>query len=153
LHVRASAGITKWNSGDEYSIKATADQTGGALGFVVATVPPGSGPTAHAHANEDEAFYLINGELEFLNGDQTFVAGAGDFVFIPRNTRHRFKNISSAATEMLFLFTPGGQENFFVETGDDARPGENPEPWGPERYGRVAELIEQFGNVMLPEDE
>lgn len=153
LHVPASGGITKWVADAEYSLKVTSDQTNGALGFVHGVVPPSAGPAAHAHINEDEAFYLLNGELEFLNGDQIFLAGPGDFVFIPRNTRHRFKNISNTDTEMLFLFTPGGQEKFFLETGDDARVSEDPETWGPQRYARVAELIERFGNVLLPEDE
>ncbi|WP_407676868.1 cupin domain-containing protein [Phytohabitans aurantiacus] len=43
------------------------------------------------HPNEDETFYLLAGELEFLNGDQTFTAVAGDLVHIPRGTRHRFR--------------------------------------------------------------
>lgn len=152
VYVRKSEGIAKWNSGDEYTIKVTADQTGGSLGFVVGSIPPGGGPAAHAHSQEDEAFYLLSGELEFLNGDQIFTAEAGDFVFIPRGNRHRFKNIGTETCEMLFLFTPGGQEKFFLETGDDVIPGETPPEWRPERYAQVADLIGKYGNTMLPED-
>ncbi|MGH1553555.1 cupin domain-containing protein [Streptomyces sp. L7] len=36
------------------------------------------------HKIADESFYVVSGSLEFLNGDRTFVAGAGDFVFVPR---------------------------------------------------------------------
>jgi quercetin dioxygenase-like cupin family protein len=153
LHVRASEGITRWDAGNEYTIKITAAQTAGALGFVVGLVPPGGGPAAHAHSNEDETFYLVSGELEFLNGNQIFTAGPGDLVFIPRGTRHRFKNNSPDPAQLIFMFTPGGQEGFFVEAGDEAHPGEQPEPWGPERYAQAAELIGKYGNVLLPEDE
>ncbi|MFF2328611.1 MULTISPECIES: cupin domain-containing protein [unclassified Streptomyces] len=152
VYVRKAEGTVKWNAGDEYTIKVTAGQTGGSLGFVTGTIPPGGGPEAHAHAKEDEAFYLLSGELEFLNGDQVFTADAGDFVFIPRGNRHRFKNTGATSAELLFLFTPGGQEGFFLETGDDVVPGKTPEPWSPERYTRVGELIELYGNTLLPED-
>jgi quercetin dioxygenase-like cupin family protein len=62
------------------------------LGLVEATVPPGGGPVAHAHTRTDEAFYVLSGELEILDGSYTFVAHAGDFVFIPRGIGHRVKN-------------------------------------------------------------
>jgi mannose-6-phosphate isomerase-like protein (cupin superfamily) len=46
-------------------------------------VPPGGGSVAHVHTRTDEAFYVLSGELEILNGSRTFVIGAGDFVFMP----------------------------------------------------------------------
>ena len=55
----------------------TAESTNGALGFTVCWVPPGNGPVAHVHKSADESFCLISGSMEFLNGDQTFVANAG----------------------------------------------------------------------------
>jgi quercetin dioxygenase-like cupin family protein len=74
MHVPTDQGITKWVSGDVYTVKATAGNTGGALGFIEATVPPGRGSSPHAHSSETEAFYLLSGELEFLDGDQRFTA-------------------------------------------------------------------------------
>jgi oxalate decarboxylase/phosphoglucose isomerase-like protein (cupin superfamily) len=70
----------------------------------------------------DEAFFLLDGELEFLGGDKTFTASTGDFVFVPRGIRHRFRNTTSAGVKMAFLFTPGGQEEFFLRYGDDPCP-------------------------------
>ncbi|MFG2371195.1 cupin domain-containing protein [Streptomyces sp. NPDC048504] len=32
-------------------------------------MPPGGGPAPHVHAHTDETFYLVSGELEFLDGD------------------------------------------------------------------------------------
>jgi hypothetical protein len=66
-------------SGDTDTIKASGESTNGSLGLVEATVPPGGGPVAHAHNRTDEAFYVLSGELEILDGARTFVAGAGDF--------------------------------------------------------------------------
>ena len=77
-------GPTTWFSGDTYTIKASGESTDGALGLVEAAVPPGGRPVAHAHTRTNEAFYVLSGELEILDGTRTFIAGAGDFVFIPR---------------------------------------------------------------------
>jgi quercetin dioxygenase-like cupin family protein len=152
LHVPAGEGLTKWVSGDEYTMKATKARTAGSLAFIEAIVPPGGGPIAHAHSAEDEAYYLLDGELEFLDGDRTFIAGPGDFVFIPRRRRHRFKNITGQTSKTLFLFTPAGPEDLFVEGGDDPRPGEQPVPWDMERVAQVAHLVERTGLTVVPED-
>jgi mannose-6-phosphate isomerase-like protein (cupin superfamily) len=151
LYVPAGEGLTKWVSGDEYTMKATKTHTAGSLSFIEALVPPGSGPIAHAHAAEDEAFYILDGELEFLDGNRTFIGGPGDFVFIPRAHRHRFKNITSQPTKTLFLYTPAGPEDLFVEGGDDPRPGEQPKPWDMERVAQIADLVERTGLTVLPE--
>lgn len=87
LHVPAEKGVVKWMSGDVYETMATADSTNGALGFTVCWVPPGGGPIAHVHKSADESFYLISGSLEFLNGDQTFMANLAGRRGRPRTRR------------------------------------------------------------------
>jgi quercetin dioxygenase-like cupin family protein len=151
LHVPAGEGLVKWVSGDEYTMKVTKAHTANSLAFIEAVVPPGGGPIAHAHACEDEAFYILDGELEFLDGDRTFTGGTGDFVFIPRRRRHRFKNITSQPVRTVFLFTPAGPEDLFVEGGDDPRPGEQPVVWDMERVAQAAHIVERTGLAILPE--
>jgi len=153
-HVPAGKGVVKWMSGDVYETMATAGSTGGALGVTVCWVPPGNGPVAHVHKSADESFYLISGSLEFLNGDQTFVADAGDFVFVPRGTRHRFRNITDEQAHMVSFFTPGGGEGLWLEAGDDPVPGEKPEFWPPERGTALAPLLgrEDIDLEILPEE-
>ncbi|MFF1683082.1 cupin domain-containing protein [Streptomyces sp. NPDC058256] len=145
LHVPAGEGLTEWVSGDIYEIKATAEATNGALSFIDARIPPGNGPVAHVHSSRDELFYIISGELELLNGYQTFIAEAGAPVFVPRGTRHRFRNVSDEETHMVFLFTPGGVETMFVETCDDPVPGEQPQFWSAERFMSVASMEMVYG--------
>lgn len=152
LHIPAGEGLTKWVSGDEYTMKAVKATTAGSLAFVEAIVPPGSGPIAHSHASEDEAFYILDGELEFLYDDRVFNGGAGDFVFIPRQHRHRFKNVTSQPVKTLFVITPAGPEDLFLEGGDDPRPGERPQVWNMERVAQIAHLVERTGMTVLPED-
>src|ERR1700689_4639122 len=77
LHIPAGGGVTTWFNGDILATKLTADQTGGALGLIEATCPPGGGPIPHVHQEHDETFYMISGELEFLQGERVLTAGGG----------------------------------------------------------------------------
>ena len=134
IYVPAGEGLRRWFAGDVYSVKLTAADTNGSIGLVQASVPPGGGPIPHRHADQDETFYLLGGELEFLDGDRTFIARTGDLVYIPRQVRHRFLNVGYQPAQMLFLYTPGGSEGLFVDGGDEPRPGVQIAAWGPERF-------------------
>ncbi len=87
-------------------MKARARETGGQLGLIEADVPPRGGPLAHVHTKEGEAVYVLDGKLEFLDGDRKITAGSGDFFYVPPGIRHRFPNIGLHTARMLFLFTP-----------------------------------------------
>jgi hypothetical protein len=65
--------------------------------------------------------------------------------------RVRFKNITGQPVKTLFLFTPAGPEDLFVEGGDDPRPGERPVVWDMERVAQIAGLVESTGLTVLPE--
>jgi uncharacterized cupin superfamily protein len=86
------------------------------------------------HYGNDEAFYVIFGELEFLDGDQTIHAGPGDFLLVPRGIRHRFVNKGLHTAKMLFLYTPAGIEESVLDLGEEARRGEAPPEWHPENF-------------------
>ena len=154
VHVPAGEGATTWFAGDTYTIKASRESTNRSLGLVEATVPPGGGPIAHIHTRADEAFYVLSGELEILDGERTFVARTGDFVFIPRGTRHRFKNTGVHGTKLLFMFTPGGEEGVF-RFGDEPKPGQPPPIWEAERFktSEISRFNEEFGIEILPEED
>ena len=110
------------------------------------------GAPGWGYENLLEAFYVLSGELEILDGGHTFIAGPGDFVFIPRGIRHRFKNTGVHGARLLFLFTPGGEQGVFTH-GDEARPGHSPPPWGVERFmtPEILRFNEEFGIEILPE--
>ena len=75
VHVPAGGRL---DHGGPPATQASAESTKGSLGLVLASVPPGGGPIAHAHTRSDEAFYVRFGELELLDGARTFVARTGD---------------------------------------------------------------------------
>jgi quercetin dioxygenase-like cupin family protein len=150
-HVPASGGITTWFNGDILTTKLTAEESGGALGVIEATCPPGGGPVPHIHQNSDETFYMLSGELEFLQGDRVFTAGPGDVVFCPRGIIHRFTNPGIQPAKMIFVYTPGGAEGLFIEAGDIPQPGVQVQPWGPERLDEhLIGLLAKYDNALPP---
>jgi quercetin dioxygenase-like cupin family protein len=104
-----------WGPGDLYSFLATGEETNNAFFQFEAIVPPGGGPPPHIHTREDESFYVVSGELEILVGDSTYQANTGDFVFVPRGTAHRFKNVGAGTAVQLVTFVPAGMERYFRE--------------------------------------
>src|SRR5206468_12406992 len=99
-----------WGPGDLYSLLVTGEESHNALFQFEAVVPKGGGPPPHVHTREDETFYVVSGSLEILLGDKTYQAKKGDFVYIPRGTVHRFKNVGDDAAVQLVTFVPSGVE-------------------------------------------
>jgi mannose-6-phosphate isomerase-like protein (cupin superfamily) len=115
--VEPGEGQTVWFLRNRVTIKATAESTGGAYGLFESFIAPGFSPPLHVHHREDEAFWVLEGELSMRCGDRTFRAAAGAFVFLPRDVPHTFVVEGGRPARMLTLITPGGGEAFFVEAG------------------------------------
>ena len=105
-----------WWQGSLYRMKARAEDTGGAIGLVEGSFYQGFGPPLHIHWREDEAFYVLEGEIRVRQGDDEFVAGPGTWVWGPRGVPHAFK-VESEKARALILVTPGGFERMFEEGG------------------------------------
>jgi len=114
-----------WWQGGLYRMKARAADTGGALGLVETELYRGFGPPLHVHRREDEAFYVIEGEVRFRLAEEEFVGGPGTWVWGPRGVPHTFK-VESEAARALILVTPGGFEAMFEVGGVPV--SESPEP-------------------------
>ena len=72
--------------------------------------PNSDGPGAHAHEDNDEVFYVLEGTVSFLVGDKWIDADKGTFLRIPAKTIHDFKNRSNNKSGILNFFIPGGFE-------------------------------------------
>ena len=99
--------------GGPLTFKVRGGETGGRLTVLENIIAPGEGPPLHVHADEDEAWYILEGELRFRLGGATERAPAGSFVFVPRRTGHCFQNVGDAPARILVMFTPAGMERFF----------------------------------------
>ncbi len=66
------------------------------------------GPEPHVHPTEDDAFYVVEGELVFLVEDDEVAAGEGTFVLVPPGVRHTFANRTDSIARFLNVHAPAG---------------------------------------------
>jgi quercetin dioxygenase-like cupin family protein len=90
------------------SVKASASD----IGAVECVIRSGEEPPLHVHRNEDEWFYLLEGDMTFHVGGETHHGGPGAFVSFPRGIAHTF-TVESSSARFLVLNTPGGFERMF----------------------------------------
>jgi quercetin dioxygenase-like cupin family protein len=125
--VGKDAGNARWWFGSLAVIKAAAADTGGQMAIIEITEPPGAEALMHVHHREDEGFWLLEGSATFEVGGTTIEAEAGDYLFGPRDIPHRY-TVGPAGCRMLFIMTPGGIEEFIIETSEPAASRTLPPP-------------------------
>jgi len=103
--------------GDVYRFLATGEETDGQYACFEAIVAPGGGPPPHSHSREEESFYILEGEITFLIGDNWVVAKEGAFANMPKGVTHCFKNATDKPARMLVSVAPAGLEKMFFEFG------------------------------------
>ena len=100
-------GEAWWWVGVLATLKATAEQTDGRYALVEILAPGGYGSVLHVHHQEDEGFWILEGELTFYVGDQTIMARPGSFLFGPKDVPHAF-TVDSGPARLLFVLSPAG---------------------------------------------
>jgi quercetin dioxygenase-like cupin family protein len=119
-HVPPGEGRSLWVLGELVTYKTTSEQTGGAYSLFKVTTQPGGDVLPHVQHREDEAFYVLEGEYEFLVEGRTIRAGAGSLLYVPKGTMHAHKNVGGGVGRMLVSQTPGGlYEHFCEEVGEE----------------------------------
>lgn len=125
--VRAGEGEARWWFGQLAEIKATAADTGGQLTIVEVTCAPAFEAPLHVHHREDEAFWILDGEVTLYVGDKTIAASAGDYALGPRDIPHRY-TVGDSGCRMLFICTPGGFEGLVRDMSEPAASRTLPPP-------------------------
>jgi len=127
--------------GDEYTIKLGAEATGGAYSLVEILCRPGGGTPLHVHSREDEGFYILEGEIEFRQGEEFVTATAGMALQAPRNIPHYFANRTEAPARLLVMMLPGGAEAMFHELAAL--------PSGPPDMDQLVEITGRYGIALV----
>lgn len=104
-------GNARWWGGGLATIKITGEETGGLYSIVEVLEPQGARAPLHLHRKEDEAFYVLEGEVTFQVGEETLRARPGSFVFGPRDVPHTYA-VDPGPARLLFLLSPPGFEGF-----------------------------------------
>ena len=115
--LHAGEGRGHWLVQELLTPLVTGEQTKGAFGFATVVAQPNGGPPPHVHRREDELFYVAEGTFSFVFDKQTFTAGPGTVLFLPRGIVHTYNNIGDKPGKLIVAATPAGFENFIADAG------------------------------------
>jgi len=102
--------------GSAMFFKATRESTNGAFSFMERTLPPGGRkPPPHIHTNCEEAFYVLDGEIEFFLGEETVIGRPGSFVHVPGGVSHTFGNAATTTASRLLIIHAPAMDAYFEE--------------------------------------
>lgn len=147
--VERDEGEAVWFNDDLLIFKATGTATGGAFLLVEEVARRGKVTPLHTHPEEDESFYILEGEaLVHLDGSDQ-VLGAGSVISVPRGVPHAYL-VTSEVARSLVLITPGTgpMEAFFRDAGEPAPERALPAE-APLDMGRIGAAAERTGAVKI----
>jgi mannose-6-phosphate isomerase-like protein (cupin superfamily) len=109
--------------GTTITIRASADTTGGAF-TVFEESAPLLDTSAHVHRDEDELYYVLEGDHVFVCGGDEYRLGPGGMVFLPRGVPHAHRRVVPGAGRLLSMTSPAGFEGFFRVLAEADRRGD-----------------------------
>ena len=141
LHVlEPGQGITLMLGGNSAWIKAGSEQTGGAFTLLEYVAEPGFRmPFPHTHSREDEAAYVLEGQLAIQVGERIIEADAGAFIIKPRGIPHSFSNPTERRARFIEVAWPAGIEEYFKEAAAAFEPGRPPD------MAKLMALMQRYG--------
>jgi quercetin dioxygenase-like cupin family protein len=122
-----------WFLGALIRVRAGGGSTGGQLAILEHTGPRGYNSPLHLHKDDEETFFILDGDMHVEVGDRAYSAGAGTVAFLPRQLPHAFV-VTSHEARFLTLHTPSGFDEFTLAVGTPASypfgepPAEPPDP-------------------------
>jgi quercetin dioxygenase-like cupin family protein len=144
-------GKALWMLGGLYEVKASSEETDGAMTIMEMTIPAGMGPPPHTHPGA-EAVYVLEGTVRYHIDDETVEGGPGSFFCIPKGTWEQFEPTSTV--RLLVVYEPGGIEDFFAEAGEEASAHElPPPPESPPDVERLTAIGKRYGMEVAPPPE
>ncbi len=147
--VAPGEGASFWVAGGSITQKLASEDTDGTFALLEEINQPEGGPPPHINHREDEAFYVLEGELEFMVDGHPIRAIAGSVVYVPRGKPHAFRNVGTTPSRMLILATPAGMEKFFEEVGDPVTDPSAPPPFGRAEVEKILAAAPKYGLEML----
>jgi quercetin dioxygenase-like cupin family protein len=105
--------------------------------FEYAVPPHTSGPPPHVHTREDESFICLAGRLDVMLGGENFTIGHGDYLFMPRDVVHTFRNSTDEEARVISVVSPAGLERYYQALAEL--------PEGPPDINAIKEIMADFG--------
>jgi quercetin dioxygenase-like cupin family protein len=143
-------GDATWFFNALMTTKASTAETGGAYSLTEHLVTAASNPPLHVQTDEDEAFYILEGTVEFEVDGRTITATPGSFAFVARGAAHLFRVVTDTA-RMLVICSGKPADNleyFFTHMGQPATERALPSPTAPDE-ARLAALCARTGIELV----
>jgi mannose-6-phosphate isomerase-like protein (cupin superfamily) len=111
--------------------------------FEYAIPPETDGPPPHLHTREDESFICLTGRLDVQLGGEDFVLEQGDYLFLPRDVVHAFRNPYGDESRVISVVSPAGLERYYQTLAEM--------PPGPKDISVMKGIMADFGiELSLP---
>ena len=146
----SEGGEAFWFLGMLETIKISMVDTAGNFGLIEVVVRAGDGSPWHVHPEEDEWFYVLDGEFTFYVGDARMSLPAGSFAFGPKGVPHTFIAEPPDGGKALIGFQPFQFEGLLREVGEPAPERVLPPPLeSPPDLQRLAPIAARNGMEVL----
>lgn len=146
--LKSGEGSSVWSLGGRFTAKVTDADAEGRFALVEALAFRTTEPPLHIHHSEDEAWYLLDGKMNFYVGDDVIEADAGSFVFAPRGIPHEF-TVEIEPSRVLVFASPAGFERFALELGQPATSDEPPGDLAVPPPDVLTPVAERYGIEVL----
>lgn len=146
VSLQQGEGRSFWMLNGLYTVKASAEETGGEASIIEMTMADGWGPPEHSH-DCGESMYVLEGTVRLhMHGESTDY-GPGSFFHIPAGTLERPEPLGTV--RVLAVYVPGGIDRFFAEAGEPAATNDLP-PLSDEQpdIQRLVTIGEKYGLHM-----
>lgn len=149
LVVEAEQGRPLWHLGALLTFKALGSETGGRFWALEGLADHNMAVPLHIHSREDEVWYVLEGEIRFIIGDEERIGGPGTVAYIPKGVAHTFQILSPTARWFGFG-TPAGLDQWFFETGVPAEALTlPPPPDGPPDVEMIIATLQRYGTETV----
>lgn len=96
-------------------IKVSTMDTDGALSVAEITSLHKGGPARHLHHEQEEWFYVLEGEYVIEVGEERYEPGPGDSVLAPREVAHVWAHVGEGTGRLIAALQPAGEIEAFFE--------------------------------------
>ncbi|HZG75357.1 MAG TPA: cupin domain-containing protein [Paenibacillus sp.] len=140
---RRDASNTYFSLGTRATFLLQGEDTGNRFSLIEFLLVKGADTPPHTHLNEDEHYYVLEGDITVQVGDETIRATPGTYVYLPRDVRHSYRVESDQAKLLVGIF-PAGFEQFFLANGAPVDPDAiPPAPQGPPSDEQIRAMVEE----------
>jgi len=150
--LKKDEGTALWHLGALLNFKALGEETGGQYWALEGLADSNMAVPLHVHTQEDEIWYVLEGEIEFTLGNEVKTGGPGSFVYIPKGVPHTFQ-VKSDKARWFGFGLKGNLDKWFFETGEPAKsltiPAPFSEPPSEAQINAINESLKRYGTDTL----